>query len=129
MTLVILGVSLALGVAAYSRPDVSGLSLIGYSRQPHDPGAFLSLMIFGRACGGATAFGFPIITTFCSSFAILLPTAVKLTRFVPAGRLRPAITGWGFAHKKPPSGHPMLNSIEPTDSSTETDGNPLLHQT
>eukprot|EP00966_Prymnesium_polylepis_P310840 7181735-Prymnesium_polylepis.1 len=55
VTLMVLGISLALGVAAYSRPDVSGLSLIGYSRQPHEPGAFLSRMRFGGACGGATA--------------------------------------------------------------------------
>eukprot|EP00966_Prymnesium_polylepis_P176030 4074474-Prymnesium_polylepis.1 len=38
----VLGISLILGSVAYSRPDVAGLSLIGYSRQPHDPGAFPS---------------------------------------------------------------------------------------
>ena len=46
VTLLVLGASLVLGAVAYSRPDVSGLSLIGYAQQPHDPGAWLSSMGF-----------------------------------------------------------------------------------
>jgi hypothetical protein len=73
VTLMVLGISLALGVAAYSRPDVSGLSLIGYSRQPHDPGAFLSRMRFwGGMWWGNCDLAFPIITTFLFFLAILL---------------------------------------------------------
>jgi hypothetical protein len=82
--------------------------------------------IWGGMWWGNCNLAFPIITTFTFFLAILLPTVMKLTRFVPAGRLRPAIMGspGALPIKKPLRDITMLNSIEPTDSSTETDGNP-----
>ena len=48
----------------------------------------------------------PIVTLFAFFLSALLPAALRLTHFfIFAGRLRPGLQGWGFAHKKPPSGH------------------------
>ena len=49
--LLVLVASLSVGLATWRADTVVGLSLIGDGRPPHDPGAFLSRMVFwgGRA--------------------------------------------------------------------------------
>ena len=41
-----MGFAILVGLAAVNRDGAAGLSLIGYARAPHDPGAFASRLGF-----------------------------------------------------------------------------------
>jgi len=89
--------SLVVGVAiGLSGPAVTGTSLIGFARAPHDPGEFLSRRGFRGGDGFSLAL--PILVMYMC-LPILLPAFLKLTFFVASRcRLRPATpSSLGFA--------------------------------
>jgi hypothetical protein len=111
--------SLVVGVAiGLSGPAVTGTSLIGFARAPHDPGEFLSRRGFRGGDGFSLAL--PILVMYMC-LPILLPAFLKLTFFVASRcRLRPATpSSLGFARWpgriKPPSGHPHPPSMRYRD--------------